>query len=124
MLLELIAIPALLAGLYALWIVGKPDLLRLVQGTRHVRGRVSRHHEGSDGFVPVYQFRHDGRTHEAKGRTAQAKPQPPVETGVMLSYPAKRPDLARPPDHFARAIMYLGFAAWIGIFSDLLLGWW
>ena len=120
---EFIAIPALLAGFYALWIVGWPDLLRLLQGTWTKRGEVVRHKSGADGFVPVYEFEHEGIVREVDGFTAHATPKPPVGGTILLNYPRQRPDLARPPRPFARTITYFGFAAWITIFSDLWLGW-
>lgn len=121
---ELIAIPALLVGLYALWIVGTPDLLRLVQGVRRVRARVVRHRSGPDGFTAIYAFQHRERTCEVPAETAHASPTPPAGTEQVLSYPAKRPDLARPPQVLARALLYFGFAGWLGFFSELLFGWW
>ena len=120
---EIIAIPATLIGLYALWIVGGPDLLRLIQGVYHVRGQVTRHEAGSDGFTPVYEFEHDGVMREVAGFTAQATPKPAVGSIAMLSYPRRRPDLARTPRPFVRTIMYAGFAAWLAFFSDLWLRW-
>lgn len=121
--IEIIAIPALLAGLYALSIVGWPDLLRMIQGTCTVRGEVVRHKSGPDGFVPVYEFAHEGVMREADGFTASATPRPPIGSSAPLNYPRRRPDLARTPRPFARTVTYAGFAAWIVIFSDLWLGW-
>lgn len=120
---EIIAVPALLAGIYALWVVGRSDLLRLIQGVRHVRGAVVRHDMNGDGFVPVYEFAHGTVMRQVSGKTASAKPQPPLGTSAMLSFPKRRPDLARVPNPFARSIMYAGFAAWLGFFSDLIFGW-
>ena len=121
---ELIAAPAILVGLYALWIVGTPDLLRLVQGVRHVRARVVRHRSGPDGFTAIYAFQNRERTCEVPAPTAQASPTPAVGSEQLLSYPAKRPDLARPPQPLARTLLYLGFAGWLGFFGELLFGWW
>ena len=120
---EFVAIPAIAAALFALAIVAKPDVLRLVQGTRHVRARVIDHVGTSDGFVPLYSFQDAGRSVQVTGDTASAKPEPPVGTTAPLNYPAKRPDLAREPAPLMRAVLYAGFAAWIGFFSDLWLGW-
>lgn len=120
---ELIAILATVPALYALWVVGRPDLLRFLQGVRHVRGTVVRHAFGSDGFVPIYQF-HDGvALREIAGHTAHTSPQPPVGRTAWLSYPKRRPDLARQPQTFARTMLYAGFAAWLGLFTDLLFNW-
>lgn len=120
---DFIAIPALLAGLYALWIVGWPDALRLTQGVRHVYGQVVRHDAGGDGYVAIYAFTAHGRKCEVRAFTGHTSPTPPIGTRQLLGYPTKRPDLARPPQTFARSLMYAGFAAWLGFFSDLLLGW-
>lgn len=120
---QAIAIPATLIGLYALWVVGRIDFLRLIQGVYHTRGRVVRHVSGDGGFVAVYAFDHAGIGQEAKARLAFPKPEPAVGTSSLLSYPKRRPDLARTPEPFARSIMYAGFAAWLGFFSDLWLGW-
>jgi hypothetical protein len=121
---EFIAWPALIVALLALVSVGKPEFLRFVQGTRHVHGQVVRHQSGSDGYVPIFAFRHDGRTMEVSGLVAQPSPKPPVGSSQLLSYPKKRPDLARPPAPLGRTLMYFAFAAWIGFFSDLLFDWW
>ncbi|GAA0265510.1 hypothetical protein GCM10009127_00970 [Alteraurantiacibacter aestuarii] len=120
---EIIAVPALVAGLYALWIVGSPDLLRLTQGTSHVRAKVSRHESGSDGFVAIYRFQLREKMCEVPGPTAHVSPTPPVGSERVLSFPARRPDLARPPAPYMRSFMYLGFAAWLGFFSDLMFHW-
>lgn len=120
---EVIAAIAVLGGLYALWVVGWPDLLRVVQGVRHVWGTVVRHDQSSDGFVPVFAFEHDGRMREVRGFTAHASPTPAVGTRHLLNHPARRPDLARPPQTFQRALLYGGFAAWLALFSDLWLDW-
>ena len=120
---ELIAIPATLLGLYALWIVGRNDALRVIQGVRHVRARVVRHHSGPDGFTAIYAFQHRERTCEVPAQTAFAAPSPQVGDTVMLSYPAKRPDLARDAQPLARFLLYALFAGWIVLFSDLWLNW-
>lgn len=120
---ELIAILATVPALYALWVVGRTDLLRLVQGVRHVRGTVVRHAFGTDGFVPVYQFHDGARLHEVVGLIAHTSPKPPVGSAALLSYPKRRPDLARLPQQFARSMLYAGFAAWLGLFTDLWFGW-
>jgi hypothetical protein len=120
---ELIAVLATLPALYALWMVGRTDLLRIVQGVRHARGTVVRHAFGSDGFVPVYEFRDGNSTREALGPTAHASPQPPVGSTRMLSYPSRRPDLARTDQTFARGLMYAGFVAWLGLFGNLVFNW-
>ncbi len=120
---QLIAIPAVLIALYALWVVGRTDLLRLTQGVRRVRARVVRHVSGSDGFTPIFAFQHGERSFEIPGQTAYAKPTPEAGSNVVLTYPAKRPDLAREPHPLARGLMYALFAAWIAFFSDLWLGW-
>lgn len=120
---EFIAIPATLLGIYALWLVGWDDFLRLVQGVHHTRGQVISHALGSDGFVAVYEFEHQGVMREVRAKVAHASPQPPVGTSSALSYPRRRPDLARPPETFGRIIMYGAAAAWIGFFSDLWLRW-
>lgn len=120
---ELIAILATVPALYALWLVGRTDLLRLVQGVRHVRGTVVRHAFGSDGFVPVYQFDDGAGLREVTGTTAHTSPEPAVGSSTLLSYPSRRPDLARPPQTFARGILYAGFAAWLGLFTDMLFNW-
>lgn len=120
---ELIAWPALLLGLYSLYIVGWPDLLRVVQGNHKAVGTVARHRSGPDGYTPVYAFDYRGTVREAEGPTAHPTPLPPVGSTVVLNFPARRPDLARAPDHFRRAILYLGFAAWLAFFSDLLFNW-
>ena len=120
---EFVAIPAIAVALYALAIVGKPDLLRLMQVTRQVRARVIDHVGTSDGWVPLYSFQDGARSVQVTGDTASPKTQPPVGSEHWLSYPKKRPDLAREPAPLMRTIMYAGFAAWIGFFSDLWLGW-
>lgn len=122
--IEIIAIPAILAGLYALWVVGWNDLLRITQGTAYARARVVEHQSGSDGFVPIFAFQFGNRTIRVPGPTAYAKPTPPEGASEVLSFPAKRPDLARPPHPFARSLLYMVFAAWFAFFSDLWLGWW
>ena len=121
--IELIAGAATLVGIYGLYVVGWNDFLRLVQGVYFTRGTVVRHIDGDEGFVPVYEFDHGGIMREAHGRLAHASPTPPVGTSSSLSYPKRRPDLARPPEPFIRTIMYGGFAVWIGFFTDLLFGW-
>lgn len=122
-LVDLIAWPATLLGIYALWVVGWSDFLRLVQGVRYTRGIVVRHVSSASGLVPVYEFGHDGIMREATGRVGHTSPQPPVGSSSPLSYPKRRPDLARTPEPFARSIMYAGFAAWLGFFTDLLFRW-
>ncbi len=122
--IEIIAYPAILAGAYALWIVGMPDFLRVAKGTVHVRSRVSRHMPGPDGFVPIFAFHHDGRSCEVPGPVASATPTPAVGTGQLLSFPAGRPELARVPAPFARSLLYCLFAAWLGFFTDLAFNWW
>lgn len=120
---ELIAILALAPALYALWIVGRTDLLRLVQGSGYARGAVVRHELGSDGYVPVYSFERGGATYLVRGPTAHAAPRPAVGSTDVLVFPRRRPDLARPPQAFARTLMYAGFAAWFAFFGDLLFDW-
>lgn len=120
---KVIAAFAVLAALYALWIVGRADLLRLVQGVRYVTATVVRHDASSDGFVPIYEFTRAGIRQEVPGFTAHASPKPAVGTRLVLGHPARRPDLARPQQRFARTLMYAGFAAWIGLFADIWLGW-
>lgn len=120
---EFIAIAAILVGIYGLWVVGWNDFLRLVQGTYFVRGTLARHIDGDEGFVAVYEFDHGGIMREAHGRVAHPSPTPPIGTTSLLSYPKRRPDLARTPEPFGRSIMYIGFAIWLGIFTDLLFGW-
>jgi hypothetical protein len=122
--IEIIAIPAILVGLYALYVVGWNDLLRVLQGTSYARARVVEHHSGSDGFVPIYAFQYGQRSFRLPGPTAHAQPTPPVGESEVLSFPSRRPDLARPPQPLARILLYAGFAAWLAFFSDLLLGWW
>lgn len=121
--IDLIAILATIAGIYGLWVVGQIDFLRLVQGVYYARGKIVRHIDGDEGFVPVYEFDHGGIRKQVQGRLAHPSPTPPIGTNSMLSYPKKRPDLARAPAVFARSVMYGGFAAWLAIFSDLWLGW-
>ena len=120
---EFIAWPALLIGLYALAIVGWPDVLRVVQGTHKAVGKVARHKTGPDGFTAVYEFDYRGVIGETDAFTAFAEPKPPVGSTAILNYPSRRPDLARTERPFARTLMYLGFAAWLGFFSDLLFRW-
>lgn len=120
---ELIAILATAPAIYALWAVARIDLLRLVQGARFVRGTVVRHELGSDGFTPIYQFDDGQGPREARGTTAHVNPQPPVGSSTALTYPRRRPDLARPPQNFARFILYAALIAWIGLFTDLLFNW-
>ncbi|TIX49191.1 hypothetical protein [Alteraurantiacibacter aquimixticola] len=122
--IEFIAIPALLAGLYALYAVGWNDALRLLQGTAYARAKVVDHHSGSDGFVPIFAFQYAERSFQVPGPTAFAQPTPALGESMVLSFPAKRPDLARPPHPFARSLLYLAFAAWLAFFSDLWLNWW
>ena len=121
---EFIAWPALIVALLALVSLAKPEFLRFVQGVHHVQGHVVRHQSGSDGFVPIYAFRHEGRTIEVPGMVAHASPKPSVGSPQVLNFPKKRPDLARPPAPLGRTLMYLAFAAWIAFFSDLLFDWW
>lgn len=121
--IDLIAIAATIIGLYGLWVVGRTDFLRLVQGVYYARGKIVRHVDGDEGFVPVYEFDHGGVKKLVHGRVAHASPSPPIGTNSVLSYPKKRPDLARTPAVFARSIMYGGFAAWLAIFTDLWLNW-
>ena len=121
--IEIIAIPAILIGLYVLWVVGWNDFLRVLQGTSYARAKVVEHQSGSDGFVPVFAFQYGERSFSVNGPTAYAKPTPPVGSSEVLSFPAKRPDLARPPHVFARSMLYLVFAAWFAFFSDLWLNW-
>ena len=113
---------AIAFALYALWIVARPDLLRLVQGTRSVRGRVVEHVGSADGFVPIYAFQDGARPCRVPGATAHAQPTPPLGSECVLSYPKKRPDLAREPAPLMRSILYAGFAAWILFFADLGFG--
>lgn len=120
---EIITIPALVLGLYALWIVGMPDFLRIAQGVRHVRARVVKHVSGPDGYNAIYAFQHGHRTCEVPAPTAYASPKPAVGSEELLSYPRRRPDLARPPQPLGRFLLYFFFAAWLGFFSDLLFGW-
>lgn len=122
-LVDLIAWPATLIGLYGLWVVGWSDFLRLAQGVRHVRGKVVRHVPDAAGYLPVYEFDHGGIMREVTGKVGHTSPKPPVGNSSPLSYPKRRPDLARTPDPFARSIMYAGFAAWLGFFTDLLFRW-
>ncbi len=122
--IEFIALPAILVGIYALYVVGWNDLLRVLQGTSYARAKVVEHHSGSDGFVPIYAFQYGERSFRVPGPTAHARPTPPVGENEVLSFPAKRPDLARPPQPLARILLYAGFAAWLGFFSDLLWNWW
>ena len=122
----MVAIVSILAigfALYALWIVGRPDMLRLLQGTRHVRARVVDHVNTSDGFLPLFAFQDGARSVQVTGMTAHASPTPPVGSDTMLSYPKKRPDLAREAAPLMRTLLYIAFAAWIGFFADLWLGW-
>ena len=120
---EIIAWPALLIGLYALYVVGWPDVLRVVQGTHKTVGTVARHKTGHDGYTAIYEFEHRGVMREAEAFTAFPEPRPRVGSTAILNYPARRPDLARTPRPFARSLMYAGFAAWLGFFSDLLFRW-
>ena len=121
--IALVSILAIGIALYALAIVGWPDALRLVQGTRHVRARVTGHVNTSDGFVPLYSFQDGARSVQVNGATAHASPTPAVGTDMMLSYPKQRPDLAREAAPLMRTLLYAAFAAWIAFFSDLWLGW-
>ncbi|MFC3096625.1 hypothetical protein [Alteraurantiacibacter palmitatis] len=120
---KVLLIAALLPALYALVLFGWPDLLRVVQGVRHVRGTVVRHDLSTDGFVPVFQFLNGTVTHEVRGRTASINPQPPVGSVHWLSHPRRRPDLARLPDTFPRTMMYGLLAAWLALFSDMAFDW-
>ena len=82
---EFVAIPAIAVALYALAIVGKPDLLRLMQGTRQVRARVIDHVGTSDGWVPLYSFQDGARSVQVTGDTASPKTEPPVGSEHWLS---------------------------------------
>lgn len=121
--IEIIAIPALLAGAYALVHVGWNDFLRIIQGTSYARAKVVEHYSGSDGYVPIFAFQYGDRAIRVPGPTAHAQPTPAVGESMVLSFPAKRPDLARPPHPLARSLLYIAFAAWLAFFSDLWLNW-
>lgn len=120
---QLLAAIAVFAGFYAFVIAGWNDALRLVQGARHVWATVERHELGPDGYVPVYVFIYAERTQSVRGPVAHAFPKPAIGTRSLLSFPARRPDLARPRQTFARTLMYLAFAAWFTVFSDMWLRW-
>lgn len=119
----LFAAIALLPAAFGLWAVGRTDLLRLVQGVGYARATVVRHELGTGGYAPIYRFQRGATVHEVRGQVAHLNPDPPLGTGVVLSFPRRRPDLARTPQTFQRVVLYGGLAAWVALFGDIAFGW-
>ena len=118
-------IPLFLAAVaYGTWVVVRFDILRALQGTRHVRATITAHQPiAGDGLLPVYTFTDRGRRIEVVGRPSREPAPPPLGTSELLLYPAKRPDMARTERTFPRAVIYIAMAAGVAVFGDLLFGW-
>lgn len=74
-------------------------------------------------FAAIYAFRDELGEHEVTDPVYSPQPIPAAGAMVELTYPAGRPDLARPP----RLLMWLGVYATIlfmlGVVSAKLVGW-
>lgn len=117
-----ILVAAALAWL--VWTIARPDILRLIQGTRYVRARVVRHEFATgDGYNPVFAFEVDDRRYEVRGILAGVVRKPDLGAERVLIYPANRPDLARLDEPFVRQIFYVALAATIALVGDWLFDW-
>jgi len=102
--------------LFALWVTARRDWVRLIAPSRHVTGVVVRHvsHRDAHGltYAAVYRFTVEGAEHEVTDQVYGSSRKPEPGARVALSYPAGRPDLARPP----RLLLWLGvYALLIGL---------
>lgn len=100
-----------LLGLLAM---ARHDWIRLTRRTRHATAEVCSHKTSRDdeglGYFATYRFLDDAGSHEVTDSLRHQTPLPPLGTRVALSYPAGRPDLARP----RRSLQ------WLSIYSFLL----
>ena len=105
---------ALALCLFALAALLRRDLPRLGRPTRKVTARVTGHRTGIEDdrrhYAEIYAFSDETGRHEVTDQVLSPRPQPRLGAVVELTYPAGRPDLARPPRPWTWLLVYAALA--------------
>ena len=113
--------------LFALWAIARRDWVRWGAVMREVDAAVTGHRTSRDGdgnhYAAIYAFQAEGARHEAIDEVYSARPVPPIGQRRRLTYPARRPDLARVPRPALWLAVYGLLLGLIGVFAAKLLGW-
>lgn len=112
--------------LFALWAIARRDWLRLTRPVRRVLAEVCGHRKmvGGDGtdWAAIYRFQAEDGAHEVIDQVLSSKLSPPLGAMVELTYPAGRPDLARPPRPLMWVAVYLLLAGMVAMLAASALG--
>jgi hypothetical protein len=113
--------------LFALWAIGRHDLVRLRAISRSVDAEVIGHRISRDGdgtsYAATYRFSAEGETHEVHDAVLNSSPRPSVGTRVKLNYPFGRPDLARVSRPWTWLFVYATLLFMLAILIARAAGW-
>ena len=111
---------------FSLWALIRHDWLRLARSKRKVIGRVTGHRasltDADKSYAPIYAFSDETGEHEVIDQVYGTARKPDVGAMIELSYPAGRPDLARPPRPIMWWAVYGGLAYGLGILAAKAMG--
>jgi hypothetical protein len=114
-------------SLFCLWAILRLDWPRLTRPSLRVQARVIRHRisweNSAKSYAAIYAFTAESEDHEVEDALHRSFPIPELGTIVELSYPAGRPDLARPPRPLLWGLVYLLLLGMLGILTAKALGW-
>ena len=112
---------------FSLWAIARHDWLRLTTLSRQVNARVTGYRtswdDGSKSYAAIYSFTAEGGDHEVVDQVYGPSEQPPLDTVRALTYPAGRPDLARPPRPVMWGAVYAFLVLAIGLLFSAWMGW-
>ncbi|MBS0481852.1 MAG: hypothetical protein JSR96_06790 [Proteobacteria bacterium] len=118
-------IAAAFVGL-CLFLMARPDWIRLQTMSRRVTARVTGHrsqiHNNVRSYAAIYAFDAEGQRHEVTDQVYGGREYPPVGTQVTLSYPVGRPDLARPPRPLMWLLVYGALLTMLALLIARLMG--
>jgi hypothetical protein len=113
--------------LFSLWAISRHDWLRLIRPIRRAVGEVCNHRISHDAdgvsYAAIYRFTAEDGEHEVIDAVYSVAAKPPIGTRIELTYPAGRPDLARPPRPLLWSGVYLLLFGMLGILAAKALGW-
>jgi hypothetical protein len=112
---------------FAFWALARNDLIRLVRPARRVQARVSGHRESwSDAartYAAVYAFSDEHGEHQVTDPVYSSGKLRQVGDLVELTYPAGRPDLARPPRPLLWLVVYAALGYGLAVLIGKASGW-